>query len=394
MYKFYTNGASVRDGIVKFLIMMKFSIVLLIISSMQLNAASWAQNITIIKKEASLEEIFKELRKQSDYDFIYSEKQLSESKKVTLNVRNADIKQVLEKCFSNQPFTYAIENKTVIVKAKAPSFSNKIIVTEDPINVHGMVVNEQDQPMAGATIKVKGTQISTFSNKDGIFQLNSIERNALLSLIYLGYEVKEVKAKPELGKIVLVQLSTTLDEKVIIGYGTTTRKFNTGSVSSISSQEIQQQPVTNILSALSGRMPGVLVQTTNGLPGGNISIQIRGTGSIAAGIDPLYIIDGVPYDGSSPNGVNSDLPRNSITGTVSPLNNINPADIETITVLKVRRPITSSNSKTSVMPIHNLSHNRRCQDQTDKSPNTTYVPTSRKPPVNTIPKRYTYLTPP
>jgi len=149
----------------------------------------------------------------------------------------------------------------------------------------------------------------------------------------------EIRTAGGRGEVRLPQIKDTtdttlaIDEVQVIGYGQTTRRFNTGSVVSISAKEIEQQPVTNVLSALSGRMPGVFVQTTNGLPGGNINIQIRGTGSIQAGTDPLYIIDGVPYDGEAINK-GTTISSGSIVGAVSPLNILNPNDIENITVLK------------------------------------------------------------
>src|SRR5690606_18616619 len=126
---------------------------------------------------------------------------------------------------------------------------------------------------------------------------------------------------------------SALDEVVVIGYGETSRRFNTGSVASVPAREIAQQPVTNVLSALSGRMPGVFVQTANGLPGGNINIQIRGTGSIDAGTQPLYIVDGVPFDNSAI-GEGKAYATQTAVGPMSPLNLINPADIESISVLK------------------------------------------------------------
>src|SRR5690606_1755378 len=124
-----------------------------------------------------------------------------------------------------------------------------------------------------------------------------------------------------------------VEEVQVIGYGETTRRLNTGSVSSVSAKEIEKQPVTNVLSALSGRMPGVFVQTTNGLPGGNINIQIRGTGSIPAATNPLYLIDGVPYDAEAIH-VGYIYTVRSILGAVIPLNILHPNDIKNITVLK------------------------------------------------------------
>jgi len=192
---------------------------------------------------------------------------------------------------------------------------------------------DSSTPLAGATVSIVGTTISTTTDQDGSFTLQAPQSEGTLRIRFIGYITQEI---PFDGSPVTVRLfsdQNTVDEVQVIGYGETTRRFNTGSVVSISAKEIEQQPVTNVLSALSGRMTGVFVQTTNGLPGGNINIQIRGTGSIQAGTNPLYIIDGVPYDGSPINESNI-LSTSNIAGTTNPLNILNPNDIENISVLK------------------------------------------------------------
>ncbi|QNL49784.1 SusC/RagA family TonB-linked outer membrane protein [Olivibacter sp. SDN3] len=193
-----------------------------------------------------------------------------------------------------------------------------------------------DAPLAGATIQINNTRNVTKTDQSGNFTINIDQENGRLKVSYLGYQNKEIDFDINSSLSYNFNLDpeeNSLDEAVVIGYGETSRRFNTGSISSITAKEIEQQPVTNVLSALSGRMPGVFVQTTNGLPGGNINIQIRGTGSIAAGTSPLYIIDGVPFDGTFTNPAGA-LTSQNILGAISPLNSLNPNDIESITVLK------------------------------------------------------------
>lgn len=191
-------------------------------------------------------------------------------------------------------------------------------------------------PPAGATVTIVGTSILTTTDTDGSFTLQSPQPSGKLSISYIGYDTQEVSFDSSTQSPITIQLASnysTLDNVQVIGYGETTKRFNTGSVVSISAKEIEQQPVTNVLSALSGRMAGVFVQTTNGLPGGNIDIQIRGTGSIGAGTQPLYIIDGVQFDGGAMN-TNAMLTGNSISGPITSMININPNDIESISILK------------------------------------------------------------
>ena len=205
------------------------------------------------------------------------------------------------------------------------------------VQISGRVVTANDgKPLPGATINIKNSGTSVQSARNGTFTILSATTDGTLLIRYTGYQNQEITYSGSLKKleIKMKESSDTFDDIQIIGYGKTTRRLNTGSISSISAKQIEAQPVTNVLSALSGRMPGVFIQTNNGLPGGNISVQVRGRGSIAAGTDPLYIIDGVPYEGNSPNATNNAASTNNIAGNISPLNNINPADIESINVLK------------------------------------------------------------
>ncbi|QNL47899.1 SusC/RagA family TonB-linked outer membrane protein [Olivibacter sp. SDN3] len=186
-----------------------------------------------------------------------------------------------------------------------------------------------------ATVKITSTGKTVTTNEDGTFNMVTRDSAGTLQISYLGYRTRELAfSRQNAGPFnIALGSAAELDEVQIIGYGQTTKRFNTGSVSSVTAKEIEQQPVTNVLSALSGRMPGVFVQTTNGLPGGDINIQIRGTGSISAGVNPLYIVDGVPYEQGAI-GRGSALDRGSIAGAVNPFNTLSPNDIESISVLK------------------------------------------------------------
>lgn len=198
----------------------------------------------------------------------------------------------------------------------------------------GQVVSaENGEPLPAATIKIKNTNHGTTTDNQGRFNLNHINNNAVLVISSIGYATQEITPGDKMELTIRLKPSANqLDETVIRGYGTTTQRLNTGSISTITAKEISQQPVTNVLAALSGRMPGVDVQTQNGLPGGGVSIQIRGRNSISAGTDPLYVIDGVPYPSESL--VNNTTAAANINGAVSPFSSLNPEDIASISVLK------------------------------------------------------------
>lgn len=302
-----------------------------------ISANGYSQAITLVLKKVPLEKAFKEIKKQSGYNFVYTRDQISKSNSVSIRIKDASIKQVLDICFTNQPLTYIIDEKHVIVKDKAfkeVSSSSTNPVLNSQIDISGKVVNEKGEPVVGATVAIIGTNKATATDENGEFRLEIVDPGVTLVVTSIGYQPIKIKADGKNRYLIkMIQAISSLDETVIIAYGTTTKRLNTGSVSKVSKAEIERQPVSNPLSAIQGRMPGVFVNTENGMPGGNIKVQIRGRGSISAGTDPLYIIDGVPFISEPLNFAFSSL-NTGIGGSTSPLNSINPNDIESLEVLK------------------------------------------------------------
>jgi TonB-linked outer membrane protein, SusC/RagA family len=292
-----------------------------------------AQRVTLNKTNATISEVIEELRRQSGYDFLIKKELVNKAQPISIHTTDEALASVLTRILDNQNLTYSIMDdiKSVVIKEKSsnPSPTPLILAYEE---VKGRVVDSLGHGLLGASVKVKGYQLVTKTDRDGYFTLRNVPNETTLEISFIGYISQEVKSSATVGTITLVASPSDLDEVMVIGYGQTSKRLNTGSVSTVSAEEIEQQPVTNVLSALSGRMPGVFVQTTNGLPGGNINVQIRGKSSLTAGSDPLYIIDGVPFVSSSL--VTNTALAGGINGAINPLNSINPDIIETITVLK------------------------------------------------------------
>ncbi|MBW2962628.1 SusC/RagA family TonB-linked outer membrane protein [Mesonia aestuariivivens] len=193
--------------------------------------------------------------------------------------------------------------------------------------VSGTVQDENNVPLPGVNILIKGTSQGTQSDFDGNYSLQASEGDLIL-FSYVGTKTIEKKIGAESTyDVVMESDSAELDEVVVVGYGTQKRKLTTGSVGSLDAENFAERPITRVDQGLIGQMAGVNVQQTSGMPGSPLSIRIRGTGSISAGNEPLYVIDGFPVE---TNGVNS----NGNFSNGSPLDNINPNDIESIEVLK------------------------------------------------------------
>jgi TonB-linked SusC/RagA family outer membrane protein len=338
MYKFYPNNLGGRSRPIRqILLIMRITTVLLLAAMMQVSATTLAQQITIKRKNANLTEVFKTIRMQTGYDFVYDQDLIAKASPITINVNNAELNDVLKNCLANQSLTYTIENKIVIIQEKG--FLDKVKGYFATITVNGTVLDENGIALPGVSIKVKGTTRYTTSGNQGKFYIATSDENPTLIISYVGYKTIELTGIPTL-VVNMVPDPAKLDEVQVIGYGTTTRRLNTGSQAGITAKEIEKQPVTNLLQTLQGRLPGVTVTQTNGLPGAGINVQIRGINSLGGKPNrPFYIIDGVPFLSESINtaafnatGSNSALP--SAEGSTSPLNSINPSDIESIDVLK------------------------------------------------------------
>jgi TonB-dependent starch-binding outer membrane protein SusC len=313
---------------------MRLTAFLVLCGLLHASAGTVAQ-ISLSFKGAPLQQVLKSIKKQTDYTFFSNTVLMRESKPVTINVSNVSLEEALSICFRDQPFTYSIEGNIISVKFR--EISKKIITpTLDfppPITMRGKVANEKGEPSAGVTIAVKGTEKITATDNNGDFILNNIDGKAVLIISGANIEMLEIKVNDRANiNITVVQKVSELDQTVIIGYGTSTKRLNTGSVATVKSADIEKQPIANPLSALQGRMAGVFVQNGNGLPGSNVTLQIRGINSINAGRDPLYIIDGVPFSSQPLNRWKSDLA--GANGFQSPFNSINPSDIESINILK------------------------------------------------------------
>lgn len=182
-------------------------------------------------------------------------------------------------------------------------------------NITGIVISEEDgQPVVGASILIKGTTLGTITNIDGQFTFKNVPKSAkTVQVSYIGMQSQEVAIKPNL-KISLKSDAELLDEVVVVAYGTAKKSSFTGAASTVGAKNLEKRALTNATSALEGNAPGIQVTAASGQPGESASIRIRGFGSVNASNSPLYVVDGAVFNGN--------------------ISDINPADIESMTILK------------------------------------------------------------
>ncbi len=323
------------------LLIMKFTAIFLLAASLQVSAIGHSQKVTLSAKNTTLQKVFKEINRQTGYQFFYKDELLNKAGKVNINVKDVSVEEALNICFWEMPFSYSIVDRTIVLNTKPEKVLPKSTEPLPPlvIDVNGSVTDENGTPLSGASIKIKGTNQGKTTDNSGHFSFQQLDEKAVLIISFVGYESQEVAVANNKSIAIKLKLSNSvLNETVIIGYGTTTKRKNTGSVGSITAEDISKQPVGNPLASLPGRISGTLVAQNNGLPGSAVQIQIRGQNTLSSGGIPLYVIDGVPFtnfNGGSPATDNLNaFGTSGANGGVSPFSMINPADIERIDILK------------------------------------------------------------
>lgn len=344
---FYTKSLfRPRGGMAKILLVMRLIIVLLTTAILQVSAIGYAQKVTIKQSNARLTTVLDEIRRQTGYDFVYSDKVMNAAKRVSLNVTNAELSDALEICFKDQPLSFKVEDKMVVIQPKEPTFLERLADRWAAIDISGTVVDEKGIPLPGATVKAKGAK-SVITDIKGRFMLENVEEGVMVTISYTGYVTQEVPAKQAMGVIKMALSDNPLDQVQIIAYGTQTKRYSLGNVVSVKAADIEKQPVQNPLLALQGRVAGLEITQATGMNGSGVKVRIQGRNSIRNGSDPLIIIDGMPYPsqtlasttvGGTLIGFSGDIDGFSSMaargGAGSTLNYINPSDIESIEVLK------------------------------------------------------------
>lgn len=248
---------------------------------------------------------------------------------VTIEVSNESLENVLRLSFVNQPLAYSLEEKFIIIKVA----EKKKEIISSFIDVGGKVVNEDGKPLAGVTITANKSKKATSTNEQGEFSLKGIIENDILIVTSVGYYKKEIPVNTQTYFAIQLKIAIgSLDETIVIAYGKTSRRLNTGDVSKVSADELGKQPVSNPLLALQGRVPGLNITQSSGLNGAAVKVQLRGQNSILQGSEPLYIVDGIPYTAGN-------IRLNQITNAtdeigMSPFNLIDLENIESIEILK------------------------------------------------------------
>lgn len=278
---------------------------------------SYAQRTMISVKAQNLtvKEVLSQIEAQSDFSFFYNDHHIDVDRRVSVVTEQSNIFTLLNEVFKNTNVKYAVRNKKIILSTQiveAPA-------AKQTVQIKGKVTDMFGDPVIGATVMEDGTQNGTITDLDGNFILNTASANVTITVSYVGYMSQTVKAQP--GKslsVILKEDTKTLDEIVVVGFGTQKKVNLTGSVSTVNAEDLLSRPVSNVSQALQGLVPGMNFSYASDGNGGEIGadmkVNIRGAGTIGDGSNasPLILIDGMEGN----------------------MNMLNPNDIESISVLK------------------------------------------------------------
>lgn len=302
----YVDMVSDRRKLLR--INMKITLFFLFIAS---SMAIKAQQINLSLYKVPLAKAISEIRKTTKYDFAYNDDLMKKAAPITLNLKNASINEVLSKMFANQPITYEIADGIIILKERIHTNLNTAPISKKKETLKGRVVDEKGNPLAGATIQVKGTNFITSSDNSGFFELPENYSDSELIVSYMGYSQIEIGAK-NADEIVLTTNDNRIEEVSVVasGYQSIPKERATGSFSKVDNVTFNRQVSTDVISRLKGIAPSILFDERSGSP----KLTIRGQATIFGNDQPLIVVDNFPYEGD--------------------INNINPNDIEDIDILK------------------------------------------------------------
>lgn len=297
---------------------MRLTALFMIIGILQIHAHGYSQGtlLSLNRPSAPLGSVLKEIERKSDFSIFYRNDQLDLNRKITISVRNASLDSVLRQVLRGQPLSFKIIGHVIVIKPSAdPSAESLSSPSPESLEITGKVVNDKTgEGIAGVSVMEKNTTNGVVTDANGVFRLRVRDGSATLVFHYVGFREQEWPVNNRTSCTISLQQETRLlDQVVVVGYGTQKKKDITGSVSVISSKELEDRPNNQFGYALEGKAAGVQVIRSSGQPQAGFSIRIRGTSTITSGSEPLYIVDGVP---------------------TASINEINPADIESFSVLK------------------------------------------------------------
>ena len=321
------------------LLKMKVTVLLLLVCVLQSMAGAYSQTAKydISMTGGKLENVFKLIEQKGEYTFLYSIEDVDQISSVNVNVKQADLKEVLDICLANTKLTYEINGRLVIIRVKdeKPKVKERVI--------KGVVKDRKGEPLPGVTVLVKGTAVGVATDIDGKFTMNATRDTVNLLFSFIGMKTKEVVWKGQKDLVVVLEDdSREMEEVVVTGYQTVKKSNMAGSVSTVKGEDLVITGTESLEQMLQGKLPGVVITNQNGMVGTRQKVRVRGTSTLLGSQEPVWVVDGIIQEDPLPfkaeeltlfghDPDNFDIIRNFVGSAISWLN---PSDIKDVTVLK------------------------------------------------------------
>lgn len=293
---------------------LKLTTLLILVAMFNIRGNTYAQKtkVTLELNNSTIEKVLETIEQKTDFRFIYKLNDIDLDRTISISVKDQPINIVLDKLFKGTPTEFKIRDTQIILKK--PELKTQTIPYQKQ-TVTGIITDENGLPLPGASVLEEGTKNGMVTDFDGKYKLTVESASSVIIVSFVGYKEKKVVAGQSVINIQLIPDATDLQEIVVVGYGSTTRKDVTGAVSSIAAKDMNQGAIVNPLSLISGKAAGVNITQIGSEPGSGPSVRIRGISSLIGGNDPLVVVDG-------------------IQGNMDLLNQVPPTEIESIDVLK------------------------------------------------------------
>jgi len=320
----------------KMFLVMRLSLFFLLVSTFAVFGRSYSQGtkLSLNLDRVTIKQVFNAIEQNSEYIIVYSDDILDVSEEVSVQVKNSPVEKILDQLFSGTSVDYQIKDRQIVITQRSKNeFAGTL---QQPKNmVKGKVLDSKGLPLPGVTVVVKGTSVGTITDFNGEFTLAIPEQGEVLQFSFIGFQSQEIPVGTQKNfNVQLEEEVTQLDEIVAIGYGVQRKSDLTGATSRLTEENMNKAVSTSPVEMMQGRISGVNITQNNGEPGAGMSVRVRGTNSIRAGQDPLYVVDGVPLDNAdiTPDGGSA----SGITGSANknPISFLNSDDIESIDILK------------------------------------------------------------
>ncbi len=304
------------NGWQKLFQIMRLIMILFLAGMMQVTASVYSQNtkLSFEARNQRIVDVLQIIEDQSDFNFFYKNEQIDENRRISIDVNNKTVEEILNTIFKDSNVSYKFFSDKLILLSSDELRDTANSISRQSKKIRGKVIDSSAQPLPGVTVVITGTSNGTITDFEGKFIIPDVPANATLTFSFVGMKTQEIPVAGESEiNVTMEEESIGLEEVIAIGYGVQKKTDVTGSVTSVKSEDLEKAVFNTVDQLLQGRASGVVVSSASGEPGAPASVRIRGNNSILGDNQPLYVVDGTPIKGYP---------------------DFNPEDVESLEVLK------------------------------------------------------------